>query len=126
MSSPVRTIAMSAIIGAVINTIIWVIANLVSPLTIPIFPVPIASTVGAVFGGLFYLLVSRFSKNPNPIFIVVASIVLILTAFSPISAMTNPPPGSDPFNLATVIATELMHVVSGGLCIYFYTKKAII
>jgi hypothetical protein len=109
-------------IAAVINTVIWFIGNAVDTMSIPLPATPIASLIGVAAGGVVYAVLSRITSRVNTIFTVIAVIFLILQIFAPIGAMSAPLPGMPLFNVATVVATEIMHLVAGVLAIVFYTR----
>ncbi len=120
-----QAIAFAGVGGAIINTIIYFIGNAISEMKAPIIMVPIMSIVLVALGGLVYAILGKLTKRPITIFIVISVVVLVLDAFMPINAMSTPPmPGAPLFNIATVIALELMHLVSGGLAIYAFTRRA--
>lgn len=120
-----QAIVFAGVIGAVINTIIFFIGNAIGGMKIPMIMVPIMSIALVAIGGLVYALLGKFTKRPITIFIILSVIVLVLDAFAPYNAMFNPPaPGVELFNTTTFVATELMHLVSGGLAIYAFTRRA--
>ena len=115
----------AGLIAAVINTLVWFIGNAIDTLSIPLPMTPISSLIGVAAGGVLYAILSRFTSHANTIFIVIAVIFLILQIFPPIGAMSTPVmPGFPLFNLATVVAAEIMHLVAGVLAIVFYTRTS--
>jgi hypothetical protein len=115
--------AIAAALAAAGNAIVWLIASLIGSMMIPL-PITLFVTVlGIAIGGLIYFVLSRITRRANTIFIIVSVLFLIAYAFGPIGAMTNPPmPGMPVFNMATVIAAEVMHIVAGVIAIVFYTR----
>ena len=92
---------------------------------VPLIAVPISSIVAVAIGGLVYAILGKLTRKPITIFTVLSIILLVFMAFSPYSAMqSSPMPGGEPFNMATFVSTELMHIVSGGLAIYAFTRRA--
>jgi uncharacterized membrane protein YjjP (DUF1212 family) len=77
-----------------------------------------------LIGGVLYFILSRlFGARTNFVFTIISVIFLVANFFGPISAMSSEAmPGMGLFNLPTVIATEIMHLVAGGLAITRYTK----
>jgi hypothetical protein len=115
----------AGVIAAVINTVVWFIGNAIDTMSILLPATPIASLIGVAAGGVLYTILSRFTSRANTIFTVIAVIFLILQIFPPIGAMSAPPMAGMPlFNLATVVATEIMHLVAGVLAIVFYTRTS--
>lgn len=120
-----QAIAFAGVVGAVVNIIIYFIFSMFGEVRAPLIMVPIMSILLVAIGGLVYAILGKLTKRPITIFIIVSIVVLVLDAFAPINAMSTPPMAGAPlFNTTTVIATELMHLVSGGLAIYAFTRKA--
>ena len=87
--------------------------------------VPIASIVAVAVGGLLYALLGKLTKRPITIFVVVSVLFLLVSFFSPYNAtLSAPMPGAEVFNTTTFIATAIMHIVSGALAIYAFTRRA--
>ena len=116
-----KTSATAGGIAAVVNAVIWLIGNFIGDgMAVPVPAVVIFSFVMVVLGGILYFVLSRFlGTRTNLVFIILSVLFLLVNATAPISAMTvSPMPGLIPvFNTATVVATELMHLVAGGLAI---------
>ncbi len=127
MRSSIKSIATSGALAALIatatNVVIWFVANALGGSVLPVAAVIINSVLGVVMGGLIYLLLSRFMKRANLIFTIISIVFLVLYAFMPVNALSTPPTGIEPFNVTTVIATEIMHIVAGTLAIWAYTKR---
>lgn len=120
-----QAIAFAGLIGAVVNTVIYFIFSAFGEIRAPLIMVPIMSVVLVAIGGLVYAILGKVTKRPITIFIIISIVVLVLDAFAPINAMSSPPmPGAPLFNTVTVIATELMHLVSGALALYAFTRIA--
>ena len=59
------------------------------------------------------------------IFVVVSVLFLLFSFFSPYNAtLSAPMPGAEVFNTTTFVATEIMHLFSGVLAIYAFTRRA--
>lgn len=117
--------AIAAVLAAVGNAIVWLLASLFGGMIIPL-PITLFVTVlGIAIGGVIYFVLSRFTRRANIIFIIISVLFLIAYAFGPINAMTTPPmPGMPTFNTATAIAAEVMHIVAGVIAIIFYTRTS--
>ena len=102
-----------------LNLGIWFVAGLVQPLTLPFAPVILNTLLGLILGSTIYFGLSRFlGARTNLVFTVLSVIFLMLYAYAPINAMSQEPaPGMGVFNTATMIATQLMHLVTGGLAV---------
>lgn len=123
-SAVLKTGLIAGATAAAINTVIWVIGQLTGGMTIPLILVIAFSIIGIVIGGLIYFVLTRFLGNrSNLVFTIISILFLIVYAFAPIGAMSaEPGPGMGVFNLATVIATEIFHLVAGWLAIKRYTN----
>ena len=123
-SAVLKTGLIAGATAAAVNTVIWIIGQITGGMTIPVVLVIAFSIIGIVIGGLIYFVLSRFLGNrSNLVFTIISVLFLIAYAFAPISAMsTEPGPGMGVFNLTTVIATEIFHLVAGWLAITRYTK----
>lgn len=111
------------LLGIFANTIIWFAANTLGDITLPLIAVIITTVMSVVIGGLLYLALSRFFAHANTNFTVICVIFLLAYAYLPISAMSIPPPNMDVFNVRTVVAAEMMHLVTGALAIWGYAKR---
>ncbi len=114
-----KTGLITGAIAAVANVIIWFVAGLVQPMTVPFVGAIITSLLGLIVGSLIYFGLSRFlGARTNLVFTIICVVFLILYAFVPINAMSQEPaPGLGVFNMATMVATQIMHLVAGGLAI---------
>ncbi|MBU6361205.1 MAG: hypothetical protein KGS46_14415 [Chloroflexi bacterium] len=123
-STVLKTGFVAGVIAAIANLGVWVIGQIAGGMVVPFIAVPIASLVGVLIGGVLYFILSRlFGARTNFVFTIISVIFLVANFFGPISAMSSEAmPGMGLFNLPTVIATEIMHLVAGGLAITRYTK----
>lgn len=117
-----------ALLGGVAgNGLVWLIGDLAGEIHVDLLDVMLFSVIGAVAGGVLYALLAllvREARTRDRIFIVICVVVLVVYAFAPIAAMQAPyKQGAQPFNVLTVIATEIMHLISGGLVIFAFTRK---
>ena len=115
----------TAVIAAVINTIIYfigkaagafpesiIIPNANAPLKLP--PVILASLIGVLVGGIVFAVIARFSTKPISVFQIVAAVVLILSLATPFQIPNAP--------LGMVLLLELMHLIAGSLAIWLMPR----
>jgi hypothetical protein len=120
-----QAVLIAGVGGAIINTILWIIGNAVGGMKLPLLPVAGFSVIGVAIGGVLFWLLGKFTKKPFTIFTIVAVVFLVLYAFAPPSMINAPPaPGMEAFNTTTVVVLEIMHIVSGGLAIWAFTRFA--
>mgnify|MGYP000986081580 CR=1 FL=1 len=116
MAIVVATVANALLyfIGAALG---WMPDTVLTPMGQPITVVPvIASTVIAlVVATIVYSLLNRFTANPNRWFTIVAVIVLVVSAVSPLSL-----PGAPTM---MIVLLEVMHLVGGIAAIYFLRQS---
>jgi len=136
MSEPIKSISSSpnartvfgtglraAVIAAVANAAIWLVASAVNSMKVGLPETIVASLITVIMGGVVYLLLSRFTKKATTVFTVIGVVFALLSAVGPISAMSSAPmPGMALFNTTTMIATELMHIVAAAVAIRAYTQ----
>lgn len=101
-------------IGAALG---WIPDTVLTPMGIPVTIVPVvASTVVAlVVATIVYSILNRFTGNPNRWFTIIAVIVLLLSAVSPLSL-----PGAP---VMMIVVLEVMHLVAGLAAIYFLRQS---
>jgi hypothetical protein len=117
--------ALAGFTSTLANLVIWLIVNAFWRVTIGWIEVIVFSVLGAIIGAGVYALLGRFTGRPIRLFWIISGAVLILYAFGPIAAAQAPYlEGAAPFNTATVIATELMHLVSGACIVGMLTQRA--
>lgn len=113
----------AGLIAAVINVVIWFAANAVDSMKVGLPETIASSLISVMMGGVVYLLLTRFTKNANPTFIVISVVFTALSAGGPIAAMSSAPmPGMELFNTTTMVATEVMHVVAAVAAVRAYTQ----
>lgn len=84
-----------------------------------------ASMVGAVLAGLVYWLLARYTEHAVRWFTVVATIVIGVYGVGPVAAAYEPyMEGAELFTLTTVVATEIMHIVSGAWVLWALLRLA--
>ena len=88
-------------------------------MVVPFPAVIISSIVGLLAGSLLYFLLSRFlGARTNLVFTIISVVFLLIATMSPINAMSQETvPGLGTFNMATMIATQIMHLVVGGFAV---------
>ena len=86
---------------------------------ITLVPILMFSVVPPLVGAVLYYILLRFLSyaRANLVFVIIASIVLIGMALTPITGLIEPTVG-------TVMMLEIMHLVVGLPTMYFLTKSA--
>ena len=120
-----RNGGMAIVVAAVANALLYLIGaalgwmpdTVLTPMGQPITVVPvIASTVIAlVVATIVYSILNRFTANPNRWFTIVAVIVLLVSAVSPLQL-----PGAPTM---MIVLLEVMHLVAGVAAIYFLGRS---
>jgi hypothetical protein len=115
----------AAAVAAVGNAVLFFIGaamgafpdTVLTPMGIPITVVSVivSSVVGVLLGTLAYTGLNAFTKNPNRWFLILAVLVLVVTAFNPFTL-----PGAP---MLMIVFLELMHLVAGGAAIYFLRRS---
>jgi len=118
-----RATLLAAAGGIIGNTLLWLMISPLGRLQVGLAEVVVFSLLGGLAGGILYAILSRLLPSPNRAFVAVCIVVLILYAFGPIWAAQTPyREGAEPFNLLTVLVTEVMHLISGGFVIGVFTR----
>ncbi len=74
----------------------------------------VMSVLGAGLAGLVYWLLARFTEHAVRWFTVLAALAIGVYGVGPVAAAYEPyMEGAEVFSVTTVMATELMHIVSG-------------
>lgn len=120
-----RNGGMAIVVATVANAILyfigaalgWMPDTVLTPMGQPVTVVQvIASTVIAlVVATIVYSLLNRFTRNPNRWFTIIAVIVLVVSAVSPLSL-----PGAPTM---MIVLLEVMHLVGGIAAIYFLRQS---
>ncbi len=128
IGSILRQGLLGTVVGLLINTLLYyigsalggfppdfIIETVQQPLTV--ISVIITTLVGALAGIVFYLGLSRFfqRETTNRIFLIIASVVLIVMAVTPLSIAGAP--------FAMIFFLELMHVGIGLPLMYFLIRS---
>jgi hypothetical protein len=99
-----------AALGWIPNT---VLTEMGQPITIVLV---VASTIVAlVVATIVYSILNRFTSNPNRWFMIIAVIVLVVSAMRPLSL-----PGAP---VMMIVVLEVMHLVAGIAAIYFLPQS---
>ena len=95
----------------------WMPETVLTPMGLPVTIVPVvASTVIAlVVATIVYSILNRFTGSPNRWFTIIAVVVLVVSAVSPLSL-----PGAPTM---MIVVLEVMHLVAGIAAIYFLRKS---
>ncbi len=122
---PAATVA-AALAGAAGNSLLWAVGDAVDRMTLGLGEVLMASTIGAVAGGVALALCGRWAKRPVRLFLIVSAVVVVLYAGGPVSAVYAPyMEGAELFNVTTLVATEAMHLVSAAATILILLRYAV-
>jgi hypothetical protein len=118
---------LAIVVAVVLNLILYFIATAINALPaentmgqqITLTPVLIFTVVPAILAAILYYVLVRFLdyERANRWFLVVASIVLIAMAITPITNLVDP-------TVDTVLILEVMHLAAGLPVMYFLTKSA--
>ncbi|AMW05933.1 hypothetical protein [Gemmatimonas phototrophica] len=105
--------ALAAAGSAACNVGVYQAALRYGRLTIGVQETVIASVIGAVLAGVVYWLLARYTDNAVRWFTIIATIAIGVYGVGPVAAAYEPyMEGAERFTLTTVVATELMHIVS--------------
>ena len=120
-----KTAVTVALVSAVANAAVWFGFRIFGPLLIGVVDVVVGSVVGVLAATIVFAMLGRWTRRPRQIFVGVSVAVLVLYALGPVSAALAPyKEGAPLFNVTTVLATELMHLVSGLLVLATFPKLA--
>lgn len=105
--------------------LVWLLGTLLGRMTIGVTEVILFSLIGAVGGAALYALLGKLTRRPLRPFFIISIMVLVVYALGPITAAQAPyMEGAELFTPTTVIATEVMHLVSGGWIIGLFTRHS--
>ncbi len=114
--------AIAGVGSSLTNSLIYLLGTMIGHVTVTLVEVLIFSLIGVVGGAGLYALLRRVSRRPNRLLLIIGAAVLVLYAGGPISAAQAPyMEGAERFTLATVIATEMMHLSSGAWVLGLFT-----
>jgi hypothetical protein len=118
--------AIVAVVSSVANACVWLVGQSVSRMMIGVSEVVAGSVIGVVGAFVVFAVLAKFAARPRRIFTRIAIAVLVLYALGPISAVIAPyREGAERFNLATVLATEVMHLISGLAVLWVFTRRSL-
>jgi hypothetical protein len=118
--------ALVAVVSSVANACVWLVGNAVSRMVIGVSEVVAGSVIGVAGAFVVFAVLAKRAERPRRIFTRIAIAVLVLYALGPISAVLAPyREGAERFNLATVLATEVMHLISGLAVIWTFTRRSL-
>lgn len=125
--SRIPAAALLAAVGStVMNLVVWAVGNVPGRMTIGWPEVLIMSVLGAVAGALVFAALGRWSRRPLRTFAILTLVVLLVYAFGPVGAVFAPyMEGAERFNMGTLIATEIMHLVSGAWVYLSLARRAV-
>ncbi len=125
VGSIVRAGAIGIVIAAVLNVILYFISTAIGALPamasmgqpITLMPVLTFTIGGGIAAAILYLILSRFlsHERANTVFVLIASLVIIGMAFTPITSVVEP-------TVITVLMLEIMHLVAALPPMYTLTK----
>lgn len=126
MGSIFRAGAIGIVIAAVLNIILYFIATAIGALPamasmgqpITLAPVLIFTVGGGIAATVLYLILTRFLAHgrANTTFVIIASLVIIGMAFTPITNIVEP-------TVSTVLILEIMHLAAALPPMYTLTKR---
>jgi hypothetical protein len=97
------------------NAVVWLLADLFGRVTIGLAEVLVFSLLAVGAGLVLRALVTLRARQPARTFLrVCAGVVLVYALGPPLAAVAPYMKGAEPFTVTTVLATELMHLVSGA------------
>lgn len=121
-----KATGLALVVALVVNTVLYFISTAAGWLPvansfgqeISLVPVLLFTVVPAIAAGVFYFVLTRFLSyaNANRWFLIIASLVLIVMALTPITGLTTPTFGA-------VLMLEIMHLVVGLSIMYYLTKS---
>ena len=107
------------------NTQVWLAGMALDRVTIGLSEVIIFSLIGVVGGAALYAILSKTARRPLRLFIIITILFIALYTIGPLVAAQAPyMAGVERFNLTTLIATELMHLLSGAWIVGCFTRWA--
>lgn len=119
-------VIVAAMASVALNLLVWFAGSRMGEMVIGRSEVALFSVIGAMAGGAVFAALGRWAARPVPRFTLLTVVVLVLYAFGPPSAAYAPyMEGAEVFNMTTVVATEVMHLVSGACAYLALTRGAV-
>jgi hypothetical protein len=107
--------ALALVASTLGNALLWGAGSVLGRMSVGIGEVVLFSALAVCAGAVLRVGVDRWAKQPATTFVRVCVGVLVVYALGPLSAAYAPyMEGAETFTVATVVATELMHLVSGA------------
>jgi len=117
--------AVAAVGSTLCNLGVHVLAQRTGRMTIGYTETVLASVIGAALGGLVYWLLGRTTTHAVRWFTVLSVLVVAVYGLGPVLAANEPyMEGAELFTTTTVIATELMHIVSAAWILWAMLRLA--
>lgn len=126
IGSIIRAGAIGIVIATVINVILYLISTTIGALPAmatmgqPITLVPVLTFTigGGIAATIGYLILTRFLTHgrANTVFVIIASLVIIGMAFTPITSVVEP-------TVMTVVMLEIMHLAAALPPMFTLTKQ---
>lgn len=126
VSQIARATGLAILTAVIVNVVIYFIAAAIGWLPaegvqgdVTLIPVVLASVVPVVVGAAIYYGLTRFLAytRANNIFVIIASVVLLLMVASPLTGLVDP-------TFSSVFVLQIMHLVVGLPAMYFLTNSA--
>jgi len=115
----------AALVSTAGNAAVWLLGMWLDRMTLGLGEVVAGSLIGALAGGIAFALCGRFARNPIRVFAGLCVAVVLLYAAGPFIAAREPyMEGAELFNAATVVATQVMHLVSAAAVWFAMTRLA--
>lgn len=120
-----RATAVATVGGTLCNVGVYYAAQRFGPLTIGLGETIVFSIVGALLAAAVYALLGRYTQHAVRWFAVTATIAIGVYGLGPIAAAYAPyKEGAPLFTMTTVVATEIMHMVSGAWILWALLRLA--
>lgn len=126
LGSIVRAGAIGIVVAAIINALLYFISTAIGALPamasmgqpITLLPVLTFTIGGGLAATIGYLILTRFLTHgrANTVFVIIASLVIIGMAFTPITSVVEP-------TVMTVVMLEIMHLATALPPMYTLTKQ---
>ena len=120
-----RATAVATVGSTLSNVGVYYAAQRVGTLTIGLGETIVFSMVGALLAAAVYALLGRFTQHAVRWFAVTATFAIAAYGVGPIAAAYEPyMEGASLFTMTTVVATEIMHIVSGTWILWALLRLA--
>jgi hypothetical protein len=126
IGSIIRAGAIGIVIATVLNVILYFLSTAIGALPamasmgqpITLMPVLTFTIGGGIVATIGYLILTRFltHRRANTVFVIIASLVIIGMAFTPITSVVEP-------TVLTVVMLEIMHLAAALPPMFTLTKQ---